>query len=50
MYRCVCVVDDWSDMDLAEVLKAMPPYSYIDIAQPGPDAIEMLEAASEKIH
>lgn len=50
MYQCICVIDDWSQMSLTEVLAAMPAYSYIDVAQPSEGAIELYEAASEKIH
>ena len=50
MHQLICIVDDWSQMDLAEVLAAMPPYSYIDVAQPQPDSVEIFEAASARIH
>ena len=50
MYQCICVIDDWRSVDLAEVLKAMPAYSYIDVAQPSEGTVEMLEVASARIH
>ena len=50
MYQCICVIDDWRSVDLAEVLKAMPPYSYIDVAQPQPDSVEIFEPASASKH
>lgn len=50
MYQCICVIDDWASVSLMEVLNAMPPYSYIDVAKPSQDAIEMLEMASGRIH
>lgn len=50
MYQCICVIDDWSSVSLVEVLRAMPPYSYIDVADPSPDSIELVEAASQRVH
>ena len=50
MYQCICVIEDWRSVDLAEVLRAMPPYSYIDVATPMPDTIEQFEAASARVH
>lgn len=50
MYQCICVIDDWSSVSLVEVLRAMPAYSLIDVADRSPDSIEVDEAVSEKVH